>query len=148
MSVYKSQRGKSALQYVETARKLYIHTITNCVKFPKRYTFYLSQPIAETAGKIDEHVRIAEAIRPTNEHEYSARRDELNAVLGLLNSLDDKLSLIYDIIRKQHDFSTTYKWAPNAMLEWGRMINEERALITGVKKADRKREKVEDLKKE
>lgn len=39
MSVYKSKRSTSAIQYVENARQLQVFTIKNCVKFPKRYTY-------------------------------------------------------------------------------------------------------------
>ena len=43
MSVYKSKRGASSAQFVETARKLQVHTLEQCLKIPKRYTFYLTQ---------------------------------------------------------------------------------------------------------
>lgn len=92
MSVYKSKRSTSAIQYVENARQLQVFTIKNCVKFPKRYTYIVVQKIANLVEDIDTHVRVAESMMPTN-----------------------------------------------AMLEWGRLIQKERDLITGVKKADRKR---------
>ena len=139
MSVYKSQRGLSAIQYVENARQLQIFTIKNCVKFPKRYTYIVVQKIAELAEDIDTHVRIAESIVPTNLREAQNKRDELNYAFGLLNSLDDKLQLMYDIVSDNPNFKTEFKWLPNAMLEWGRLIQTERNLITGVKKADKKR---------
>ncbi|MBR6632439.1 MAG: hypothetical protein IKK89_10935 [Alistipes sp.] len=139
MSVYKSKRGLSAIQYVENARQLQIFTIKNCVKFPKRYTYIVVQKIAELAEDIDTHVRIAESIVPTNLREAQNKRDELNYAFGLLNSLDDKLQLMYDIVSDNPNFKTEFKWLPNAMLEWGRLIQTERNLITGVKKADKKR---------
>lgn len=139
MSVYKSKRKLSAIQYVENARKLQVHTIRNCVKFPKRYTYLAVQKIAELAEDIDTHVRIAESMMPTNLHEAQIKRDELTLAFGLLNSLDDKLQLMYDIVAENPNFKTEFKWLPNAMLEWGRLIQTERDLITGVKKADRKR---------
>jgi len=139
MSVYKSKRGLSAIQYVENARQLQIFTIKNCVKFPKRYTYIVVQKIAELAEDIDTHVRIAESIVPTNLKEAQNKRDELNYAFGLLNSLDDKLQLMYDIVSENPNFKTEFKWLPNAMLEWGRLIQTERNLITGVKKADKKR---------
>lgn len=141
MSVYKSKRGLSAIQYVENACQLQIYTIKNCVKFPKRYTYIVVQKIAELAEDIDTHVRIAESIIPTNLTEAQNKRDELTYALGLLNSLDDKLQLMYDIVSDNPNFKTEFKWLPNAMLEWGRLIQTERNLITGVKKADRKRYK-------
>jgi hypothetical protein len=67
------------------------------------------------------------------------RRDQFTIVFGLLNSLDDKLQLMYDIIQKNPGWKTEFKWLPNAMLEWGRLIQRQKDLIKGVKKADRKR---------
>ena len=39
MSVYVSKRGESQVQFLETARKLSAHTLTYCLKSPKRLTF-------------------------------------------------------------------------------------------------------------
>ena len=139
MSVYKSKRSTSAIQYVENARQLQVFTIKNCVKFPKRYTYIVVQKIANLVEDIDTHVRVAESMMPTNLHEAQLKRDELTYTFGLLNSLDDKLQLMYDIVSDNPNFKTEFKWLPNAMLEWGRLIQKERDLITGVKKADRKR---------
>lgn len=139
ISVYKSKRTPSRTEYVENARKLLVHTIRNCVKFPKRYTYIVVQNIAETAEAIDEHIHKAEAILPTNLHEAQLKRDELTYAFGLLNSLDAKLHLMYDIVSENPNSKTEFKWLPNAALEWGRLIKRERELITGVKKADKKR---------
>ena len=139
MSVYKSRRGASSVQYVETARQLQIFTISNCIKFPKRYTYLVVNKLASLVEDIDTHVRTAEAIMPTNLHEAQMRRDEFNLAFGLLNSLDDKLQLMYDIVKKNPNWDTEFKWLPNAMLEWGNLIQTEKNLIVGVKKADRKR---------
>ncbi len=139
MSVYKSKRGLSKTEYVENARKLLTFTIRNCVKFPKRYTYLVVQNIARLAEAVDTRVHTAEAIMPTNLHEAQMRRDELTYTFGLLNSLDAKLRLMYEIVSDNPNFKTEFKWLPNAMLEWGRLINQERVLIAGVKKADRKR---------
>jgi len=109
------------------------------VKFPKRYTYLVVNKIASLAEDIDTNVRIAEAILPTNEQEAQERRNALNLAFGLLNSLDDKLQLMYDIVKKNPNWKTEFKWLPNAMLEWGTMIQKEKNLIVGVKKTDRKR---------
>lgn len=77
MSVYKNERLESVRQYVETARQLQKHTVINCVKFPKRYTFILVQKIAAIAEDIEMHIRLADSIMPTNAHEAQRRRDEL-----------------------------------------------------------------------
>ena len=134
MSVYKSKRSTSAIQYVENARQLQVFTIKNCVKFPKRYTYIVVQKIANLGEDIDTHVRVAESMMPTNLHEAQLKRDELTYTFGLLNSLDDKFQLVYDIVSDNPNFKMEFKWLPNAMLEWGRLIQKERDLITGVKK--------------
>lgn len=46
MSVPKGKRGESDVEFLRTARELQLYTIKKCVSFPKRYTFYVSQPIA------------------------------------------------------------------------------------------------------
>ena len=46
MSVIKSQRSTSPVEFINTARQLEIYTIQKAVGFPKRYTFYVSQPLA------------------------------------------------------------------------------------------------------
>ncbi|MDO4740991.1 MAG: hypothetical protein Q4A66_10020 [Eubacteriales bacterium] len=99
----------------------------------------MMKKIAELAEDVDTHIRIAESINPTNITEVQHRRDELSYAFGLLNSLEDKLQLMYDIVSEHPDFKTEFKWLPNAMTEWGRMIQTERDLIVGVRKADRKR---------
>ena len=50
MSVYKSKRGTSAMQFIETARQLEAHTFACCIKAPKRYSFFLTSRIMELAA--------------------------------------------------------------------------------------------------
>lgn len=75
MSVIKSKRNTSEMEFIANARKLQIYTIRKCVSFPKRYTFYVSQPIANSATRIYEDVRRANSIYPVNQHEAQMRRD-------------------------------------------------------------------------
>ena len=42
MSVYKSKRGESSVQFIETARQLEAHTFACCMKAPKRYERFLT----------------------------------------------------------------------------------------------------------
>ena len=57
MSVIKSNRSESEMEFIHTARQLQIYSIQKCVGFPKRYTFYVSQPIADMATKIHDYVK-------------------------------------------------------------------------------------------
>ena len=50
MSVYKSKRGESSVQFIETARQLEAHTFACCMKAPKRYERFLMGRIMELSG--------------------------------------------------------------------------------------------------
>lgn len=138
MSVYKSKRGESAMQFVETARQLEAHTFSCCMKAPKRYSFLLTTRIMELASEVHERVRAANNIWPTNQHEAQLRRDELLRANIALQNLNPKLQLLYDSILQNPE---GYDWIHNAMQRWGELINEEAKLIAAVKKNDRQRYK-------
>ena len=57
MSVVKGERTESKVQFLYSARELQIYSIKKCTSFPKRYTFYVSQPIANLATSIYENVK-------------------------------------------------------------------------------------------
>ena len=89
MSVIKSKRNTSDMEFIANARKLQIYTVKKCINFPKRYTFYISQPIANASTRIYEDVRRANSIYPLNQHEAQMRRDcflRANAELYSLTS--------------------------------------------------------------
>ena len=53
MSVLKSQRGLSEMEFLNNARKLEMYTIRRCVNtIPKRYTFYIGQNLASITTSI------------------------------------------------------------------------------------------------
>ena len=138
MSVYKSKRGESSVQFIETARQLEAHTLACCMKCPKRYSFLLTQRIMDTASEVHDHVRAANNIWPTNQHEAQLRRDELTRANNALQNLNPKLQLLYDGIMQNPE---GYKWIHKAMQRWGELIAEEARLIAAVKKNDRQRYK-------
>jgi hypothetical protein len=138
MSVYKSKRGTSAMQFIETARQLEAHTLACCIKAPKRYSFFLTSRIMELASEVHDHVRAANNIWPTNQHEAQLRRDELLRANIALQNLNPKLQLLYDAILQNPE---NCAWIHRAMEKWGNLINEEAKLIAAVKKNDRQRYK-------
>ena len=62
------------MEFIHTARELQIYSIKKCSNFPKRYTFYISQPIANSATRIHEYVKMANSVYPTNAHEARRKR--------------------------------------------------------------------------
>ena len=82
MSVIRSARSVSEVQFLHTARELQIYTVQKCVGFPKRYTFYVSQPLAAVATRIYEDVKRGNSIYPANQHEVQLRRGLFPASAG------------------------------------------------------------------
>lgn len=138
MSVYKSKRSESSMQFVDTAKKLEAFTLSCCMKAPKRYTFFLTSRIMQLASDVHEHAAAANNIWPTNQHEAQMRRDELTRANIALQNLDPKLQLLYDSILQNPE---GYGWIHKAMQRWGDLICEEAKLIAAVKKNDRQRYK-------
>ena len=131
MAVIKSKRKPSDMDFLYNARQLQIHSIRKCVNFPKRYTFYISQPIANCATRIHENVKLGNSIYPTNQHEVQMRRDyflKANAELYNLVSLIEVANELFgpDIGSLQY---------------WMDLINDEIRLVKAVMKSDRERYK-------
>ena len=103
MSVIKSKRNESEMEFVHTARQLQIHTIQKCVGFPKRYTFYVSQPIANCATRIHEYVKCANSIYPTNQHVVQMRRDYMLRANAELNSLVAQIEVANELFGLEAD---------------------------------------------
>lgn len=97
MSVPRSKRATSEMEFVHTARELQIYTIKKCVNFPKRYTFYISQPIANASTRIHEYVKMANSIYPTNQHEAQIRRDYLLRANAELQSMVSQIEVAAEI---------------------------------------------------
>lgn len=131
MAVIKSERTESEMEFVHTARQLQIYTIQKVVNFPKRYTFYVSQPIANAATRIHEDVKMANSIYPTNQHEAQMRRDYLLRANAELNSLASQLEVAHELFGVEE----------NAMKFWAGLIVSEIALVKGTMKKDRERYK-------
>ena len=138
MSVYKSKRGESSVQFIETARQLEAHTFACCMKAPKRYERFLTGRIMELSSEAHDRVRAANNIWPTNRHEAQLRRDELMRANNALQNLSPKLQLLYEAARQNPEGC---KWIGKAMEQWGAMIAEEAKLLAAVRKKDRQRYK-------
>jgi len=103
MAVLKSNRAESEMEFIHTARQLQIHTIQKCVSFPKRYTFYVGQPMAECATRIHEYVKCANSIYPLNQHEAQIRRDYLLRANAELHSLVSQIEVASELFGLEPD---------------------------------------------
>ena len=131
MAVIKSKRSTSEMEFLATARKLEIYTIQKCVNFPKRYTFYVSQPIAHAATRIYEDVKRGNSIYPTNQHEAQMRRDYMLHAYAELQSMVSQLEVAQELFGIE----------PDTLKYWMEMVNAEMILVRAVLKNDKERYK-------
>ena len=115
------------MEFITKARELQIYTIKKCVNFPKRYTFYVSQPIVNAATNIHVLVKKANTIYPTNKHESQNRIDLLVEAKGELYSL---ISLV-EVAKELFDISG------KSIKHWMDIIEDEIRLVNGTLKKDR-----------
>ena len=131
LSVIKSKRATSEMEFIATARKLQIYTIQKCVNFPKRYTFFVSQQIANSAIRIYEDVKRGNSIYPLNQHEAQIRRDCFIRANSELQSLISQLEVAQELFGIE---MKTLKY-------WMDIIDAEIRLVKSVMKTDRERYK-------
>ena len=131
LSVIKSKRSTSDMEFLATARKLEIYTIQKCVNFPKRYTFYVSQPLAAAATRIYEDVKRGNSIYPLNQHEVQIRRDYFLHANAELQSMISQLEVAQELFGIEMD---TLKY-------WMDIVDTEIRLVKAVLKSDRARYK-------
>ena len=138
MSVPKSQRSESSMQFIQTARELKQHTLTVVKKCPKRLQFFLLAPIYEEAREVLHSVKAANNTFVHNAHEAQIRADYLGRANVVLQNLADDLEDLYEEIINNED---RYKWVANAMQKHGELISAEAKLIGKVRKSDKERYK-------
>lgn len=131
MPVLKSKRCESKMQFVDTARELEIYTLRYAVKFPKRYTFFITTEIVRLAQSVYNEVKSANSIFPTNAHEAELRRDCLIRANNSLQCLISQLDIAKDVFCSEVE--------DKVWVRWMNLIIEESKLISAVKKSDSER---------
>lgn len=130
MAVLKRDRSTSTMQFVDTAYNLDLFTIKCCMKLPKKMTFYIGTELANLANKVHTYCKAANSVFPTNAHELQIRRDYLIKANTALQALIGKVSLLLEL---ECNLSRA------TLHQWNQLMYEEAKLISGVKKADKKR---------
>ncbi len=127
MSVIKSKRSKSDVEFLNTARELELYTIRTVVNFPKRYTFYVSQPLANLSTSIYSLVKEGNSIYPQNKHESQMRIDCFLKAVARLQALVGQVEMALEL------FPAEYK----KIDRWMELIAEENRLLKAVIKKER-----------
>ena len=129
MSVVKGERGESNLSFLYKARELHKYTIQKCVGFPKRYTFYVGQPLADLATEVHLETKKANGIYPKNKKEAQLRRNHLLEARASLQAIVAQIELASDLF----DIESKTK------LYWMSLVDEEIKLLSGVLESDKTR---------
>lgn len=127
MSVPASKRYVSAMQYVETARRLARATLAYSARIPKRYQQRLANPLCTHATEAYYHVQCANRVYVKSDEDYQHRRAHLQDALGDVDHVAALLDIAFDV---QQDPNT------NVYEELAAQIDKERALIRGVMDKD------------
>lgn len=129
MTVLKSKRNISTVQFLQTARELQVYLIKQSVKMPKRYTFIINNKIADLATKIFIEAKSANSIYPINKEEVQIRRNHINAAIASLYSLISMIDLAKEIFNLEE----------RVMIKSMALISEELKLLKALKNKDRER---------
>lgn len=98
MSVPPGDRGKSNMQFVETADKIETRAMQVCRKWPKSWMFFITQRTVQLASAIYEHAQNANAIFPiTTEEERAERLRELQRAMGANYNFARKIEKAYQL---------------------------------------------------
>lgn len=131
MSVIKSKRGLSGVQFLDTARELHLFTLRTCAKFPKRYTFFITNNIVQCAINIHSYVKKGNSIFPSNADDAKLRREHFIRAGAELQNLISQINVAYDM----------FPVSDKIMKQWMELIQKEIALIKNVIKKDKERYK-------
>lgn len=132
MSVIKSKRGESSVQFLETANEIQKHTLRQVVKhIPKRYTFYVSQKIVDSATEANSYVKRANSIYPANQRDAALRREFFMRAYAEYQNLVSQITFAHEM----------FPMPDAAMTTWMALINQELGLLKAVMKKDKERYK-------
>ena len=131
MSVKVADRKESHVQFITTAGELLKHTTSNCLKFPKRMTFYCSIKLVDTAQNIYRDLIYANSLHLFTEEHAKKRKELFEKSLGYLDFLSSMLNIA--IVYVPNTKETVWS-------KWTKLIDREKDLIKAVMKSDEKRQ--------
>ncbi len=146
MSVYKSRRALSKVQYVSKAIKFRETTIRIVKRFPKSYRYVITNNLLATVTKIHHHVVEANAIymhRLMDEKDYELRHRYLTMALGEVDAALTDITMCDTLLANDNDGNTfkDKETRRRTFYNWVADANELRLLIKGVIDNDKKRRK-------
>lgn len=149
MSVLKSKRSVSKAEYVNTAKKIYVETISFLSRLSSRYSRLVSEPIMKLASDIIINAEKANSVLPVDAIRIAKREEHLVEAVMSAEALDMQLSLCYDIMmlnpsgcfvtssNRDVDSSTAKRRLESMAERLGTMLDEEIRMVRAVLKSDK-----------
>ena len=151
MSVLLCNRSTSTMQYVMTAKDIFVESVRFLSKLSSRYSDILSPVVMKLADELLSNTVKANGIFPSDSKSRELRRGHLLEARASLDALEVELSLVYEILSENPEWAfSVQKGRPMSRqdainlihkkaLTIGNKISEERNLLTGIIKSDEKR---------
>lgn len=114
------------MEFINNAKDLEKYTLTHTRKFPKRYTFTLTNEIVGYSREIYNIVSSANNYPKTIE-DYELRRRKFNRVKELLGNMSNQLQIAEEM----------FILKLSVLKEWAALICKEEKLINGILSSDR-----------
>lgn len=131
MAVKVNKRKKSVIQYIDTANDLFKHTLSCCSNFPKSLMFLFTKDIVRHAREVYCNVVMANEIYPKSKLDVELRYKYLTKAKSHISSLDGLLSVASEVY-------VIKKVSNHAWEKWGKLMVDEKRLISAVINSDRK----------
>ena len=147
MSVLQSKRTTSRTEYINTAKDIYVETLTFLTKLSAKYSRLIANRIADLAGEVLDLCEKANHIYPSGEDNKRIRKEMLLNARASLMALDVRLTTCYELMNrnpqgyfeKKISASTAKEKISKMAEKLGVLIDKEKNLITAVMESDRKR---------
>ena len=130
MSVIKSKRGDSPVQFVDTARDLEIHTIRQTTKIQKKYRKF-NDMLIELSITVYNNVKMANSMYNDTKEKIARRTIYFDETLRSLYALISQIDIAKELSMGN---ITDYGWT-----HWMELINKELTLIKSLKLSDKKK---------
>lgn len=129
MSVPKSKRDESVIEFIATASEIHKEITTFCIKLPKRWNSIICVPMIELSSLVNRNVVCANSLKHSNKHEMQTRIDHILLAKGYLKALSEHLSLSYETLLH----SDAHKeWMDKGIERISGLIVKEDDLLVGV----------------
>jgi len=129
MSVIKSKRGVSKLQFLDTAREIYIMCLRYCENMPKKHYHYLQEPFMRCLADMLTNLKIGNSIYATSDEEWQMRRKHFLLGYASLQAAISYLGIMQDMSLLTE----------RQIIHISGKMSEENKLIKGVLEADKKK---------